>query len=129
MNSRRRDMAAVELNGKLFVAGGYNYNEGALSSTEFISPEGMVTSGPDLPVPWDSHCMTKLPSGNVVFIGGNGGSSRSVIEFDPVTNSFQDLPSLSSKRSYLACAIFKSPIHNGRPVLLAAGGTYGTYEA
>merc|ERR1712223_1635337 len=39
MNSKRSYVAAVEVNNKLFVAGG-NDNDGALSSTEFISSEG-----------------------------------------------------------------------------------------
>ena len=42
-------MAGVEVNNKLFVVGGYKGNTiYGISSTEFISPEGMVTAGPDL---------------------------------------------------------------------------------
>ena len=124
MNSKRDNVAAVEVNNKLFVAGGYNGDD-ELSSTEFISSEGMVTAGPDLPSPRSSHCMTKLPSGRIVFIGGYPSSNRkSVIEFDPITNSFKDLPSLATERYHLACAVFKSPFHNERMVLLAAGGRY-----
>ena len=123
MNSKRSYVAAVEVNNKLFVAGGWNGDE-VLSSTEFISSEGMVTAGPDLPSPRSKHCMTKLPSGRIIIIGGYPSSSvgKSVIEFDPITNSFNDLPSLITERSYLACAVFKSPFHNERLVLLAAGG-------
>ena len=119
-------MAAVEVNNKLFVTGGYN--GGSLSSTEFISSEGMVTAGPDLPSPCGDHCMTKLPSGNVIIIGGSPSDSvgKSVIEFNPITNSYNDLPSLISARQDLACAVFYSPFHNGRPVLLAAGGLFET---
>ena len=123
MNSKRNDVAAVEWSNKLFVAGGYN--DDYLSSTEFISSEGMVTAGPDLPSPRETHCMTKLPSGRIVIIGGYPSSvGKSVIEFDPITNSFNELPSLATERDDLACAVFKSPFHNERLVLLAAGGYY-----
>ena len=125
MSSKRHALAAVEVNEKLFVVGGYNGDD-FLSSTEFISSEGMVKAGPNLPSPRSSHCMTKLPSGNIIIIGGQPSSSvgKSVIEFNPVTNSFNDLPSLTTKRYYLECAVFNSPFHNGRSVLLAAGGLY-----
>ena len=124
MNSKKRNVAAVEVNNKLFVAGGWNGDD-RLSSTEFISSEGMVTAGPDLPSPRSRHCMTKLPSGRIVIIGGYPSSvGKSVIEFDPITNSFNELPSLSTERYDLACAVFKSPFHNERLVLLAAGGYY-----
>ena len=67
MSSKRHAVAAVEVNEKLFVVGGYNGDD-FLSSTEFISSEGMVKAGPNLPSPRSSHCMTKLPSGNIIII-------------------------------------------------------------
>jgi len=126
MNSKRSFVASIELDGKLFVAGGWNGTSGAdsYSSTEFISVDGTVSPGPDLPSPRDEHCMIKLPSQKVLILGGVSSSVRkSAIEFNPATNSFKNLPSLTSQRLSSGCTVFNSPFHNGRPVALAAGGS------
>ena len=48
---------------------------------------------------------------------------KSVIIFEPDTNSFDaSVPSLIHARSSAACAVFKSPAHNLRPVVLVVGG-------
>merc|ERR1719350_728226 len=47
---------------------------------------------------------------------------RNVIIMDPADNSFATGPSLSYIRASAACTLFYSPLHNGRPVVLAAGG-------
>ncbi len=41
---------------------------------------------------------------------------------DPVNNTFSTGPSMSYERRDAACTLFNSPLHNGRPVVLAAGG-------
>ena len=119
MNSKRDSAASVEVDGKLFVAGGLN-DDGALSSTEFISPEGTVSGGPDLPGAWHNHCMIKLPSGKLVILGGSPSSElgKSALEFNPANLLFRDWPALTSKRFGHCCAVFNSPLHNGRPVAL-----------
>jgi hypothetical protein len=122
MKSKRWAAASVELDGKLFVTGGHNGQD--LKSTEYISIEGDVAPGPDLPSPRDSHCMIKLPSGNVMVTGGNP-SKKEVLMFDQTTNTFEkNSTSLSTERLGHGCAVFLSPHHGGRPVAMAAGGEY-----
>ena len=94
------------------------------SSTEYISPNGDVSLGPDLPSPRSGHCMVSLPSGKVMIMGGMPKESlKSVIIFDPDTNSFDtSVPSLIHERNDFACVVFNSPLHEMRPVVLAIGG-------
>ena len=126
MTSRRVDYAATVMKDALFISGGFHSN-----STEFIHANGTVTSGPDLPVARFGHCMVTLHDGKVMIIGAATTSSlhhKNVSTFDSADNSFTPGPSLSYKRIHAACTIFKSNLHNGRPVVLAAGGS-GTKTA
>jgi len=126
MSSKRKLAASAEIDGKLFITGGYDGND-RLSTTEFITVEGEVSAGPNLPSPpRSSHCMMKLPSGKIIITGGYPGSSvgKKVLEFDPATNSYVDMPPLTTIRYKHACAVFQSPQHEDRYVALAAGGEY-----
>jgi len=59
----------------------------------------------------------------ILVLGGYRKSvQKSTIEFDPATETFKDLAALKRKRLNSGCAVFYSPLHNGRPVALAAGG-------
>ena len=68
--------------------------------------------------------MMKLPSGKLLITGGEEPESvgKKVLEFDPATNSYDEMPPLTTERSEHACAVFQSPQHEGRYVALAAGG-------
>ena len=103
-----------------------------LSSTEFIFQDGRVQVGRNLPYANAGHCMVTLDSGKVLIIGGYSGyqytRSRNVTLFDPnkypfnpyvVSDSF-----LIYDRYRAGCAVYNSPMHNGRPVILMAGGDY-----
>ena len=73
------------------------------------------------------HCSVTLHDGKVMILGAYfpffPSSLRSnVIIMDPADNSFTTGPSLSYRRVNAACTLFYSPLHNGRPVVLAAGG-------
>ena len=65
-----------------------------------------------------------------MILGGNKGihpdpftiQHKSVLRFDPATNTFDDMPSLKKDRSWASCTVFYSQFHNGRPVVLVAGG-------
>ena len=71
-----------------------------------------------------------LHNGKVMILGGDFPSSltRTVIIMDPADNSFTTGPALRYGRRGGACTLFKSPLHNGRPVVLAAGGDDETAE-
>ena len=68
--------------------------------------------------------MIKLPSGKLLLIGGHSSSSvgKKVLEFDPATNAYVKMPPLTKKRLNHACAVFQSPQHEGRYVVMTAGG-------
>ena len=70
--------------------------------------------------------MMKLPSGKLLVIGGSPSSSvgTKVLEFDPATNSYDDMPPLTTYRWDHACAVFQSPQHEDRYVAMIAGGVY-----
>ena len=95
-----------------------------LATTEYIYANGTVQSGPNLPEARSGHCSVTLHDGKVMILGADYPSSlrRNVIIMDPADNSFSTGPALSYGREYAACTLFYSPLHNGRPVVLAAGG-------
>ena len=123
MKSKRAAHASTVVNNALFITGGYD-GSSELSTTEYIYANGTVQSGPNLPEARYGHCSVTLHDGKVMILGAGGTSSlyRNMIIMDPADNSFTTGPSLSYDRRSAACALFYSPLHNGRPVVLAAGG-------
>ena len=125
MKSGRSHHAATVVNeDALFITGGIY--KGNLASTEFIHANGSVTSGPNLPVAREGHCMVTLHDSKVIIIGAESPSSlrKNVLVFDPADNSYTTGPSMKYERVYSACTLFHSQLHNGRPVVLAAGGSW-----
>ena len=96
-----------------------------LDTTEFVYPNGTVTIGPELPSPKRSHCMVTLKDGRIMFVGGNYNDGpiavRDVTVYDPVTRRFTPGPSTIEDRWWSGCALFKSPAHGGRPVVISVG--------
>ena len=127
MTVRRNSHAATVIHDTLFISGGRGGNSthySTLASTEFIHANGSVTSGPNLPEAKRDHCMVTLHDSKVMIIG----ASAAVLVFDTADNSYTTGPSMSYSRSSPACTLFHSDMHNGRPVVLAAGG-YGQATA
>ena len=91
-----------------------------LDSTEIINSHGSVTAGISLPYPVSSHCVVTLNDGRVMILGGWG--LRKVLIFNSTSGTFSDAPDMLYTRSYHGCAIFNSPLHNHREVVLAGGG-------
>ena len=120
MTSERNRFASAEVNGSLFVvAGSYH------STTEYITKNGIVSAGPNLPYPLQGHCMVKLPSGKLMIMGGTAYYDRlnNVFTLNPHDNSSDtSVPSMIYARQRAGCAIFNSPAHDLRPVVLAVGG-------
>ena len=52
-------------------------------------------------------------------------SSVLLYETNNINNGHVDVASMTYERSSHACTIFKSPLHDGRPVAIVAGG-YGS---
>ena len=94
-----------------------------MDSTEYVFPNGTVSSGPNLPTNRHGHCLVKLNDGKIMIIGGSGRAGyKSVIIFDPVMKSFTNGPSLKYDFYYGACILMESAMHGNRHVVLAAGG-------
>jgi len=125
MKTRRSWHAATVINDSLFISGGHD-GSNVLASTEFILADRTVTSGPNLPVARYGHCMVTLHDSKVIIIGASSSSSlyKSVLVYDPskTDNSYTTGPSMKYERQHSACTLFHSELHNGRPVVLAAGG-------
>ena len=110
------------INEALWVLGGTGLN-----STEYIYANGTVVAGPNLPTANHGHCSVTLHDGKIMIIGGyKFRQLNTVLIFSPKNNSFIQGPSLINRRYHLACALFFSPMHDNRPVVLSAGG-YGHY--
>ena len=124
MNYKRYGHAGTVVKDALFITGGWD-DGSKLYTTEYIHSNGTVESGPNLPVAREGHCSVTLHDGKVMILGASSppALSRNVIIMDPADNSFSTGPSLSYDRDQAACTIFKSPLHNGRPVVLSAGGS------
>ena len=122
MNIKRSYHASTVLKDALFVTG--TRHPSTLASTEYIYANGTVESGPNLPEARDEHCMVTLHDGKVMIIGASTPSSlnKNAMIFDPKDNSYINGPSLSFVRQNAACTLFKSHFHDGRPVVLSAGG-------
>ena len=86
------------------------------------------------PRPEKLHCMVTLENGHIMFIGGdyNDGeiAVRDVVTYDPSTGEFKQGPSTIKNRWGSGCALFRSPAHGNRPVVISAGGSWvsGTVE-
>ena len=141
MTYTRTGAASATLDGALWVTGGGTggritttaYSGYSSDTTEFVYPNGTVKPGPQLPSHKKFHCMVTLENGHIMFIGGdlNDGNTavRDVVTYDPSTGDFKQGPSTIKNRWTSGCALFKSPAHGGRPVVITAGGSGpGTVE-
>ena len=124
MKSRRNAHATTVVKDALFITGGYD-GSSTVASTEFCFFNGTTQSGVDLPAARHGHCMVTLHDGRVIIMGSSAPSSslrKNVIIMDPANDTYTTGPSLNSNRIHAGCVLFNSPLHSGRPVVLAAGG-------
>lgn len=81
-----------------------------------------------MPEPRSGHCMVRFEENKSILIGGKVGRKTidSTVVFDHNTGTFSEGPKLVTKRKDQGCAVFNSPQHNGRPVVVVGGqGTVG----
>ena len=83
-----------------------------------------LLQGLDLPSRNDELCAVALEDDRIMFLGGYGPriDERTTWLYDTKTKKFTDGPKMNHARYFLGCAIFKSQVHGGRSVVLAAGG-------
>ena len=70
------------------------------------------------------HCMVTLDDGKVMILGSSWYyHHKRVSIFDPQSNTFMNGSDLLYDRE---CAVFFSPLHDNRPVVLSAGGRHSS---
>ena len=135
----RTDHAIVAMDNSLWITGGDDKQkyDHAYKTTEFLFSNGTVKQGPDLPYGLKRHCMVKLDDGKVMLISGEiednnfvrpSDYQKKVLIYDPKQQSFKESPKMEYDRRHHTCAIFHSPRHGGRPIVMVAGGDHHQVE-
>ena len=118
---------SITIGDSLWVTGGKNGQPLKIRKTsEFVFLNGTTKKGPTLPQPRDGHCMLQLDEKRVMLIGSdaNANDKKSTVNYNSEINTFTEGPRLNEERALSGCAVFKSPMHDGRPVALVVGGRY-----
>jgi hypothetical protein len=125
MLEERGYSASLTLNSThIWITGGYNEGNGYLQTSEFVSIGQAAVKGPDLPYTVAYHCLVGVNSSTALLCGGyNGGVAFNECHYmDLEDHSWSQGPSMMTKRRSHSCGIFKSAAHQGRNVVIAAGG-------
>ena len=122
----RSGTASVVLNDEvIWVASGYIGlgNAGyATKSSEFVHIDKPTTRGPDLPMFFTFHCMTKINENLVILIEGTQ-TKKVTLLVDVGKNFTMKLgPELGEGREGHACETFT---YNEKPLVIVAGGDHG----
>lgn len=131
LGTRRQAAAGIVLeSGSLWITGGYNAGK-HLTSTEYIRPNRQVVYGNDLEDKVYGHCILKSLEDEylVYFIGGENeyrfmSSTRKYFVTEQFSHYIGDAPSLNVARRRHGCTYFRSLNHDGRNVMLVAGGDH-----
>jgi len=117
MSSRRNYPASAPLNGALWVSGGNDEN-GRLSTSELIYPNGTIRTGPSLPSKMSWHSVVTLKEEESYMVIDNDGN---VYMYNALSESFSKNASTGNVYGHPACASFKSAAHGNRPVVVCVG--------
>ena len=105
MNFRRMQAAGLVHNKSFVIFGGYESDgSGRLQSTEIITEEGQVSTGPDMPTAVSSHAIAAVNATTSIITGGQTNHGSSGVHssltwyFNHVTQKFQSGPSLTIGR-------------------------------
>jgi hypothetical protein len=128
MLEKRAWSASLTLNRThLWITGG-RYGNGLLQTSEFVSIGQPSVKGPDLPYVVYGHCLVEVNSSTALLCGGSNGQFLNECHYmDLEDHSWSQGPSMMNSRYYHSCGIFKSAAHQGRNVVIAAGGSNGAY--
>jgi hypothetical protein len=123
MLEERRYSASLTLNRThIWITGGNNGN-GYLQTSEFVSIGQPSVKGPDLSYAVAYCCLVGVNSSTALLCGGyNGGTLNECHYMNLEDLSWSQGPSMMTKRRLHSCGIFKSAAHQGRNVVIAAGG-------
>jgi N-acetylneuraminic acid mutarotase len=109
--------------GKVLIVGGFNWDDGVLTSAELYDPRGAWTAAGNLKVEREFHTATLLPDGKVLVTGGhNGGeggtaSISSAELYDPATKTWSETAGMMEKKRHYHTATL---LQNGK-VLIVGG--------
>jgi hypothetical protein len=123
MLEERGYSASLTLNSThLWVTGGWIGNE-YLQTSEFVSIGQPAVKGPDLPYAVYGHCLVGVNSSTALLCGGYNGQYLNECHYmDLEDHSWSQGPPIMTKRYAHSCGIFKSAAHQGRNVVIIAGG-------
>jgi hypothetical protein len=126
MLEKRGYAASLTLNTThLWITGGLNSSGIALQTSEFVSIGQNAVKGPNLPYAVHLHCLVRVNSSTALLCGGNNGEFLNACYYMNLEDhSWSQGPSMITKRIQHSCGMFKSATHQGRSVVIAAGG-YG----
>jgi N-acetylneuraminic acid mutarotase len=122
--ARAYHTATLLPSGKVLVAGGYNYNDGHLTSAEIYDPaNGTWSPTGELVYSRASHTATLLPSGKVLVTGGWGYDTihSSAEIYDPATGTWTEtayFPGYQGRAGHTATLLPSGKV-------LAAAGSVG----
>jgi hypothetical protein len=125
MLEKRVVSASLTLNSShLWITGGTNSDYERLRTSEFVSIGQPSVKGPDLPYSVESHCLVGVNSSTALLCGGknNGGIVNECHYMYLEDHSWSQGPSMMTIRFRHSCGIFKSAAHQGRNIVIAAGG-------
>jgi hypothetical protein len=124
MLEERGYSASLTLNSShLWITGGYGYYNGWLKTSEFVSIGQPSVKGPDLPYAVNGHCLVGVNSSTALLCGGTGQFYfKECYYMELEDHSWSQGPSMMTKRVSHSCGIFKSAAHQGRNIVIAAGG-------
>ena len=104
--------------GKLWITGG----AGSPKTSEWIGLDQPPIKGPNLPMNFVNHCMTRINETHVILIGGIDNNGQTLII--DVGNDFKMTagPNLKYARSGHACGTYSTPY--GNQIVVAGGEIY-----
>uniref|UniRef100_A0A8C5GXS4 BACK domain-containing protein n=1 Tax=Gouania willdenowi TaxID=441366 RepID=A0A8C5GXS4_GOUWI len=110
MNEERRDASCTTLNNKIYICGGWNNR--VLNTVEYYNPD---TNQWTLITPMGTpRCGLGVVAymGHIFAVGGSDGSRylRSAEAFDPVTNTWYDVPEMVHTHSFFDIAVMNKRI-------------------
>lgn len=128
LSTPRKDAAAVIINTKLIIAGGYN-GVNTLETIEVVAPNTpSVTLPMTLPVATYGSCIVPWDNNTFMVIGGisNSGHMRESYFFNMGNETMTNAPSMLQTRAFFGC---NEMIVNGESYIIVAGGNSGSFEA
>ena len=107
-----------------------------LATTEFLTVDGgspdQSNYGPELPVALWGHCIVAIDDNSFIVAGGVTGFfgiSKSTYIYNKLTEEWTEGPQMTTERSHLQCASFKSDAHgNGYHNVVVAVGGYSDHN-